>query len=277
MIFNGDRTIYNIKFQNSKMFNLPYKPLSNTTINEKLNILSGYQFGDIKEYPELSLNLLIIGSYGTEVNGDNTRYNLKSSKHSPIDAALFRQIPFYLRKTSEVSKYPVNPNLRLKKKLFINGEEHIAYYGYKISEVIHKKDIIEFNNIDKEYTNIKKFSTNKDMVLNPKPIKDLRMDMSINRYIGDFVKVYTFLSSKDIAEILNAAKILYPKENISEITEIGLCHGHEVELEDTSKEMVWSQISYFVDCLLDLNDGLRKNELSFYIEIGGMEILNVKD
>ena len=43
-VYNSTRTIYNIKLQTTMMAGLPYTPLRNTTLNEKLDIQEYNQY-----------------------------------------------------------------------------------------------------------------------------------------------------------------------------------------------------------------------------------------
>ena len=268
-MFNAERTIYNIKIQNRMKCNLDYKPILNTTLNEKFNINDRDDTLDIK-YP--TINLLTIGcGLINDINNTNIRLNLKSSPHSPIDAALFKHIPFYLRPVSDFTVYPPSDKLRLHKVIFIDGIEYNVYYGYSITNYESNDDIVVYKNIESSYANISKYNINSSDVLNPQPT--VNIDLNDKEYISDFVKIYTFFSLTEINDILNAFNILYPNEP-KFITEIGVCTSKEVTINDEILNYM-TQISYFLDVKQDLEQAVSDEKLDFYIELGGMSIVAI--
>jgi len=268
-MFNAERTIYNIKIQNRMKCNLNYVPLLNTTLNEKFNINPNEDTDTIK-YPVL--NLLTIGcGLINDIDNSNTRLNLKSSPHSPTDAALFKHVPFYLRPVSDFLTYPPSDKLRLHNIIIIDGIEYNVYYGYSITNFESKDDIIKYDNIETSYVNISKYDLSSSDVLNPTP--NVNINLINKKYISDFVKIYTFFSLTEINDIINSFNILYPNEP-KYITEIGVCTSKELNVNNKILNYM-TQVSYFLDVKQDLEQAIINQKLDFYIEVGGMSIVTV--
>jgi len=267
-MFNAEKTIYSKKIENRVKCGLPYTPILNTTLNEKFVINPGV---DNKAITYPTINLITIGSGLSSVNKASSRLNMVSSPHSAIDAALFNHIPFYLRPTTEAVTNPPSDKLRLHKVILINGIEHNAYYGYKITNFEYNNDIVKYNNIEDEYVNISKFDIIGSDVLNPTPSTNINLDTKV--YISDFIKIYTFFSEGELNEIIFAFNLLYPNET-PVITELAICTSKDIVI-NTINESVMVQVSYFIDLYKDLIEAKVNKKLDFFIEIGDMEVVAV--
>ena len=210
MTFNGLQTIYSIQLMNRMLIGKPYKPLPNTTLNELFGIEERTRKSDI--YPKI--NLITIGYNKNTITESTTKYKLLNNQHSATDAALFNHIPFYLRKESEINLYPIPPYLRLRKKLIINNETYIAYYGKIITEFITKNDITLLKFINDDYAKITKLDTNTEDFLHPEPNVNLDLRYGGNDFIGDFVKIYEFWDNEDIENIRHAMDVLGVEEKV---------------------------------------------------------------
>jgi len=271
MLFNGINTIYNIKLQNAKAIGVPYRVLDNTTLNEKFGIEVVKTMDVLPEYPVV--NLLTIG-----VAADDTatsRLNLTRSKHRPIDAALFNHLPFYLRPVSEVTNTPPSAKARLRKNIIIDGIEYLACYGYDLSGIDYKDDILIYSSLKEEYTNVSRLNTNDATFLNPTPVVTTGIDIANeeNEYVTDFLKVEVFLTIDEVLEIKHAMDVLYGSSIL--ITELGICNSIIDVSEDGSEECYAAQIAYFLDTNISIDDAITNEHLRFHIDLGGMDILTV--
>ena len=272
MIYNGNTTMYSRILANRMLMGLPYEPLPNTTLNEKFDIIPRYQeYVDIG-YPKL--NLLTIGGFEKQYSEIEHKIELSNGKHTPLHAALFNHIPFYLRRITETENFPVPNKLRLKKYITINEIEYVAYYGYILDEFDTDNDIMLFNNIDTDYVDVKKLDINSGNFLNPVfDITSIREYENIT-FTTDFIKIPLFLSNLEVSEIANAFRIINNlNSNDGFITEMGLAVSHEITLGDGSKECVRSQMNYFVETDISLPECLENEKLSLQIELGGMEVV----
>lgn len=273
MIFNGINTIYNIKLQNAKAINVPYSTLINTTLNEKFGIDIEESTGTLDVYP--NINLLTIGTDPNfSTNTDLNRLNLTRSKHSPLDAALFSHMPFYLREVNDVDKFPPSERIRLKKTITINNVQYLVGYGYELNGIDYKNDILIYNNIKNEYVNVSKLDTNDATLLNPTPRNNLNLDFNNinNSYVTDFLKVEVYFTESELINIKYAMEILYGK--VSPITEIGICNSIYKVVDNKPKNTA-VQIAYFLDADINIEEALVNKFLNFYIDLGGMDILTI--
>lgn len=264
-------SIWGLNLINAMLSNIYYNIPKNTTLNEKFGILPYIRtpkgVKGAPTYPKLKYFTIGIGC-DTKTD-DETNYYL--SEHSPVDAALFKHIPFVLREPHNDLTISERKKYRLRTEIYVNGVTYIAYYA-KVCEQIELPGfnfvVRKLNGID--VLNI--FDTNTDKLLNPKPIKKPRANLQaleaptiIGRYKMEFS-----LTPAEQNDLLNVYKIL----NLSpttKITEIGICFGHEFEGEGT-KEIVDVQIGYFIDLDLDVIVDFKQGELfSRDIELGGAE------
>ena len=274
MIFNGRQTLFNIILMNRMLAGLDYKPFINTTINEKLNILVRKESKE--KYPKL--NTLIIGSYDKMMKKELTRLKMYQDQHNPTDAALFNQIPFFLRKPDELDKYALRDYHVLRKRVIIDDEEYIAAYGRKIERFEHKEEFTYLKYITDEYANIYRGDINHLDSLDPKPNVNLDMRFIPDTYINDFIKTYIYLDDFDINELFNVFEILKIEDPI--INEMAVCAGKWVPNVDFIGneyiESIETQIMYFLDSDIDLTrDVADRDYIDFYVEVGGQQILRI--
>ena len=265
MVFNGERTMYNVRLQNYLMLGLPYTPLVNTTLNEKFDIVKKV---DIPPRPYPTTNVLVIGTLFKEQDTTLTRLNLKTSPHSPLDAALYNHLPFYIRKVSELNDYPPSDRYVLRKNIVLDNEEYLVCYGYYVDDIIYKGDIVKYANINNEYTNITKIDTNDGSFLNPDLKANLALEKNIEEYLGNFFKLYFFFSKDEITEIQHAFDVLYPNEDVRRINEVGVCSS--IKLDD---DVMWCGVDYFLDTDFDIDEYAKKGFLEFYLEVGNSEVI----
>ena len=269
MIFNGNKSIYSNRLANYTSLGLNYKPLINTTLNEKFIIEARHEFDDgVNHLP--TINVLTIGTDFNELNTDMNVLKLKTSPHSPLDASLFNHIPFYLRKLSEVDAFPVSDRYVLRKNVVINDETYLACYGYFVDDIVYKGDITRYANIDTDYVNISKVDTNDGSFLNPVPRDNVELDIQPDSFLGTFFKMYFYFNEDELNEILHVFDVLYPDEPLKRITELGICSS--IMLEDKN-EVVWCGIEYFLDTDYDIEEACTNTFLEFYVEIGNSEVI----
>ena len=259
--------MYGIRLQNYLSLGLPYQPLINTTLNEKFIINQDYIVPD-NVYPKT--NVIVIGTDFNPTNSDLTRVNLKLSPHTPLDAALFKHIPFYLRKLTDVKEYPPSDHYVLRKEITIDNETYLACYGYHTNDIVYKGDIVKYANIDTDYVNITKVETNTGEYLSPTLRDNLDIDKSLDYFLGNFFKLAFFFDSKELIEIGNSFDILYPNQSLRRITEIGVCSSIYLEGDN---EVVATTIDYFLDSDFNIDDKIKEGNMEFYLEVGNSEVI----
>jgi len=270
MVFNVTRTIYGINLQTALLLDQPFRPLPNTTLNEKFDILPNYGISDMLP----KLRLMTIGIGGNPVI-ENTAINGKRGSHRPVDGALFKHIPFILRPENNDLSENERKRYRLRKTVYTDSGAYIAYYGRLIDDIKFTNTLFQVTSVEGDNF-IGPYDTLSDSnILNPVPTLNTDIFSTKGRYILNMCKVYFHFTQDEINEIKNAIKILYPNDNTNTITEIGFCSSLDVDTT-YGKESVWTQINYFVDTNFDLEllyNLANEKEIEYQVEIGGMEPL----
>ena len=135
MVRSTQHTMYMVDLEQHRSLGVNYKPLDNTTLNEKFNIFLTEKPKDATTYPTLGYYCLGIG--GSVILEEEPDYTF--NEHSPLDGALFNHIPFCMREVTldldevEKSKY------RLRVVEEINGKEYACYYAKPINSIAVKQ------------------------------------------------------------------------------------------------------------------------------------------
>jgi len=268
MVNNTIRTIYNVRLQTFMLCGLPYKPLPNTTLNEKFNILP---YKTPTGYPKL--NLITIGIGGDPSLNTNVR-ELRRSQHTAKDGSLFKHLPFVVRELENDLTDEEKAKYRLRKIENINGKSYVCYYA-KVIENFRYEDLIFRVNSIFEDNFIRVYRTENDpTILNPIPnTKTDIMDTNVD-YVLNMCKVPVILDQDDMTELMNAKQIMYPDDNVNMISEIGLCTSEDYTDSNGNVEAISIELGFIVDVGIDLLATEQyENGVELYLEIGGMEPL----
>jgi len=265
MIKNSQRTIYGLELQMSQILGTPYVLLPNTTLNEKFTINEGYVIPD-GVYP--TIKYFTIGNGGRDYL---TNVNLYSySKHQPIDAGLFAEIPFVIRTVSNDLLPTEQANYRFKRLEIINGIEYYCYYLKVIDPNLTRSGLYQVDVINGT-AKLSRFSTNTPTLLNPTP-RDPNvgiLNITQTSYVSKVAKVKFELTTTELADIRDAMVIKYGVA--TPIAEIGVCSGIDT-VNNGVTEASAVQIMYHFEVDLDTTiltaDGTN---LIRSLEIAGME------
>lgn len=274
MFYTSQRTIWKQDLELAQTFGLEYVVQPNTTLNEKLGI-NAQEKKPQGTYP--LLRYFCIGCGGLSIVDKPTMYPYSS--HQPIDASLFKMIPFILRPIDRDLTYAEKAKYRLRKEININGDTYVGYYlkAFRLDKDInYKEDFIQISQT------ISPFSLKDRDVLNPVPVTKVDKITSNNTtYITKLAKVSIELSEEELREIENVFTLLrdslFTIENRSSkltITEIGLCMGVDKVLDSGLTESIATQIAYHIGVNFDL-DVYIKTHTEFHktFELGGTEPL----
>lgn len=214
------RSIYGASLQTVLLCGLPYSLTPNTTLNEKFNIQAGVlpQNGAI---PRVRYFAIGEGGHRTLAGADGVPYTAPVP-HNGYDAALFKHVPFALRKLDDDLTAVERQRYGLRKIEQINGVEYAAYYLRRIDTdgVAPLMEFTTVNNGDKTTSPFTPTSAN----LNPTPL-DVPAGGAIVTS-GDYLSASAFLdmalTAQDIEEITNAALIKYENDLRAVISEIAI-------------------------------------------------------
>lgn len=250
-----------------------FKPLANTTLNEKFNINKDI----LMELSTPTLKYFAIGNGNIETMDSETNMKLYHGNHRCIDAALYNHIPFVLRKEDEDLGSNERKNYRLRKRISINNEWYIAYYLKVIPDDMVLNQIIKITQETDTMPKIETFNTNDSSLLNPNiydnNISELLVDNT--EFITNSDQISLILTIEELNEIKEAMRILSIPQNEMVINEIALCSGTDVvDLNTYDIEVAYCQILLFVDTDYDIQLMLA-NDTEFFrqVEIGGMQAL----
>lgn len=266
MVTAAQRTIYHISSTLASSLGKEYTPLVNTTLNEKFNLLPNYQLEDSK-YPVVAYYAIGVG--GQSLITDSSNYNY--CRHSPVDAALFEHIPFIMVELDNDLSEELRAKYRFRREETWNDIEYACYY-LKCIEAIDLRDYFYKISTANGESVLNKFSTSTDKLLNPTPKARTvdTVDISTSNYVCKIAKLVFTITLDEMVELKNVLAIRGIDNNI--ISEIGICMGVDLTLEDKSIEVVTAQVAYHVD--VDINLDITLASASAFtrgIEIGGTE------
>lgn len=269
MVVNSQRTLFAIDLEQHRLFNQPYTPLENTTLNEKFNILDRTSPGNA--YP--CLNVFVIGVGGLQNIADDNNYSY--SQHSPIDGALFEHVPFIVRDTSSDLTAAEKAEYRLRVIKNVNNKEYICYYGKVIPTPSIKQTFYTIKTIN-DVTQVTAptlttLDTKTAEILNPKPRSrgfSFKTVAGID-YITKLNKIDFVLNTSDIQEVKNGCEKLGIDKDI--ITELGLCTSCDYN-NNGYTEAVYTQIAFHIGVNFNMGVMLENNQkIQKSIELGGLE------
>ena len=267
------KTIYYDTLILSHFRNKNFKPLPNTTLNEKFSINKDLTI----EVETPTLKYFAIGNGNLKTIDAEENMKLYHGNHRCIDAALFNHIPFVLRKEGEDIDIDARKKYRLRKYMTINNENYIAYYLKVIPDDMIQNQIIKITQETDTMPKIEPFNTNDSTLLNPEPYANTITEI-INNYT-EFVtnsdQISLILTVEEMTEVKNAMLILNIPIEDRIINEICLCSGTDiVDLSTYEVEVAYSQVMFFLDVDYDIQLLLSNNEEFFrQVEIGGMQAL----
>jgi len=274
---NSTRTIYGSYIQTCLMLNLTPEYKQNTTINEKLSILSS-TLPTATDKPALSY--YIIGNGGhTFAVGAGGIPKPEPVLHRGTDAALYSQLPFVLRELNNDLTQVQRTKYALRRQETHNGTSYIAYYGRRIDKT-NLSVSTEYKTISGGQETTTPFVPTSSN-LNPTP--PVINNNGTNTVDGDYTTVAARLSlsltADDVAEFQNVASIIYNDSGYAIISEIGLCTGVDKITTVTTasggsfnfNDAIGVQIASFVSTLIPAS--AANNGTSVSLDVGATEPL----
>jgi len=214
MTINGQRTMYGIHVELSRLLGKEYTPLANTTLNEKFDIIPNIELAD-SLYP--TLGYYAIGVGGDPIIVGNPGYTY--SKHSPVDAALFKHVPFLMRTLTNDLSNDERSAYRLRVIETINNVDYACYY-LKAIPLIELRDYFYKIVTVNDETVLRVFTTDTDKLLNPVPQTRSvdTTDITTSNYVTNIAKLKFALTLTEMEDL----KTVFSLRGISElkITEI---------------------------------------------------------
>lgn len=263
-MFSVTKTVYNVSLAAATLMGISYRPLPNTTLNEKFNVVVET---DSEESPKLQY--FTIGLQYEELIDENV-ISLDRVRHSPTDAALFNHVPFVLKRIEEDLTADEREDYRLRSIIDIDNVTYVAYYMKKLRTTIANNQILKVINTNGTLVP-SVYEPQNENPLSP-VIVDRDMVYSDNvEFVTSTNRIDLVLNNPELENIKEAMEIMYP-DITPRIGEIGVCSGLDVSTP-LGTESAWSQVNYMVKYDYDLSNMTSETVLIKTMDLGGMQPL----
>lgn len=226
------RTVYGAALQSAQLTGKPFTVVPNTTLNEKLAILTNPTIL-ADEYPRMKYVCIGNGGHGIRNGGTNMMVPVPL-QHRTSDAAPFNLIPFVLRHIDEDLSALERARYGLRRLESHNGDSYFAYYARKLPMT---GSLVEMNHksVAGANTTVTPFVPT-SVELNPiaPDINSSGTNVATGDYLTATVQAVFNLDAFDIDEILNACTIIYGNDDFGIISEIGLCTAVERTIQTST-------------------------------------------
>lgn len=226
------RTVYGAALQTAQLTGKPFQLIENTTLNEKLNILTTPTFA-AGEYPRLQYVVIGNGGHGIK-NGGTSMVAPVPLQHRTSDAAPFNMLPFVLRHVDEDIPQTQRQRYALRRTESHNGENYYAYYLRRLPATTAEVQL-SHKAVSGGNTTVTPFVPT---AANLNPVAPDIANTGTNVATGDYLTATLAtqfnLDAFDISEILKVAQIIYGEDDFAIISEIGLVTGVERTIATTT-------------------------------------------
>lgn len=232
-------------------FNKPYSVDPSTTLNSKYNILPAVSQSGIKDKRYLGLG---IGGTVADDNGE-VDVGLRQRDMSLID--LYSGIPFVARPQSNDLSSVDRQKYRLRKETTIGGVPYVLYYLKDITEVVNNS------------TEILKLKSADGMVDTVYSHGDETPPITGTVYFDAELKVYIVLTEEEVDDLRSVLELMYPTDEITEITEVGIYTGTDFQTPD-GIEAVDVQLFMSGSGKYNIGDDVTSLPVSLTFNVGGI-------
>jgi hypothetical protein len=224
MFDNTTRTAIGAFLQTHQLLGLlPYEVVPYTTLNEKLGIASNLTLGP-NEMP--SARYTCIGNGGHGVKSGATLPGVPVPlQHSPEDFALFNMLPFVLRPIGDDLNSTQRARFGLRRIEEHSGSYYYAYYLRRL-DLTNMQVKLLLKSVTGGVTNITPYvPTSSNLNPTPPDLTNTGTNVPTGDSLAANAKLPVIYDETDIAEIVNAVKVIYGDEDLSIISELGLVSG----------------------------------------------------
>lgn len=217
------RTIYGADLQTSQYQGLPHTIIPNSTLNEKFDIQTGIHPAP-SERSSMRYFCIGIGGHRHVTGADGIPYTVPIA-HRANHAALYRHVPFVLRRTNDDLTVAQRALYGLRKEEVHNGETYFAYYLKRIDQTGAEPRMEHTVVQDGVSTTVPFIPTLADLNPQPPEIPAEGVLPTSGNYLSVTSTVTIEFTEWDVAELKNVAKVMFNNEFYAVISEIGLCSG----------------------------------------------------
>ncbi|WP_144106750.1 hypothetical protein [Paraburkholderia sp. BCC1886] len=258
------RTAWGAYLQTCLLQQLPFTMMTDTTLNEKFDVLSGVAPA-AGIYPAQRYYCIGNGAHGLAVGADNIPAP-DELQHEATDSTLFKHLPFIMRPVTSDLTTTQQAQYALRQVETYGGIQYACYYLRRMDFTDVEAEIT-MNTVSAGVTTTTPYAATTSN-LNPTP-PAVSSD-SVNVVSGDYISTASVVgltfSAQDATELVNCATIIYGDARLAIISEIGLVSGVDQVTTVTGSsgsynmtEVICAQICSFIDAFYPmkyLNNGV---------------------
>ena len=246
------RTVWGSALQTSLLLGQRPTILEHTTLNEKFGVFVDEELG-ITERPAMQYYCIGNGGHKNMVGADGIPYT-SPLPHRASDAALYRHLPFVLRRVDNDLGVTERARYALRVLLNIGGVNYWAYYLKRIS-LSNTAPVINHTIVEGDTKHTEPYVPNLGN-LNPTP--PVMSNTGVITSSGDYLSTSSILtlifSEADVQELIDVCRIMFDNEAYAVISEIGLVSGCDRVLsvqgpgntQFNMKEVIAAQVNSFI-------------------------------
>lgn len=276
MSSNIKRTIQAAYLTARKGINEPWAPAANTTINQTFQVhenllpLAG-------EYAKIGY--VMIGNKGAKAIPQTDGFvDIQPLEHSARDTGLFGPMPWVVRKIHDDLKAEERSRYRMRHTFTKDGVTYVAYYMRAI-DTSNTESVIEERRTENGEVETSIFVPS---AADLTPVPTDASNINVNNFKGSSLIVTTKLrldmDRSDIAELINAATIVFGSPRYAIISEAAICHAIDRTVsgmfgtaQGTYTEAVCAQVTAFSQHFMMFNEGTSEWGMSF--DVGSSELM----
>ena len=276
---NAISTVYGASLQAAQLRNLPLDYPENTTLNQKFNIYPD-AIPATGTLPNLKYFSVGRGGHRHIVGADGAPLT-QLEWHRASHSALYSHLPFVARPIANDLSSAERSLYALRKLDTFSGEQYYLYYLKRMAPGTDSPKLLLTTIEDGNSNTVPYIPSIND--INPTP-PELNPDGSVpvsGQYLSATSPVALTLSENDLAELINAATVLFGNSAYGVISEVALVSGVDRTVTiDVNGESTTFEEAIVAQCVAlqctgphDLNSIRTKLELSY--ELGASEMLAI--
>lgn len=220
------RTVYGSRLQTMQFLGLPYTHLENTTLNEKFNIHPGVVPANAA-IPRVRYYCIGNGGHRNQMGTDGQPYT-SPIKHSASDAALYKHLPFVLRRPTEDLDPTTRARYGLRRLETINNQQYVAYYLRRIDMSNVVTQLMTNTKQDGITSSTPFVPTGANLNPTPQAIPPTGVVTTDGTTLSASAVLSLSFTENDVSELMEAVNILYDNPYYGVISEVGLVAGADM-------------------------------------------------
>lgn len=270
------KTIYHSYLEAVRATGTPFTVMDFSTLNEGLNIEHGTAF-PVTAIPEISF--LCIGRGGhinaTAAGGESITH---VQQHKINSAALFDQIPFLVRETTNDISPTERQKYRLRKLEVFGGISYFVYYGLKVDLVAAAPNVDVLTTDMGVTTSAPYTPTAAQLQKDPVTLNNGVPVTSSGEHIAVSIPFVITLTKEDITNIIEAVTIARGSAALASISEVAVVSGIDLTITNnlggvaaTYTELIAAQIMNHLGANISLDNS--SEQINFRLKLADTQVL----